>query len=67
MYMRFVFVSTPVHVYGQSDRCWTAIVMDFNACSAALPTSGWHKLMAGCKCKVREAWNARQCNKGTEP
>ena len=26
--MLFVFVCAPVHAYGHSDRCWTAIVMD---------------------------------------
>ena len=38
--MLFVFVCTPVHVYGQSDRCWTAIVMDSFAYWAALSTAG---------------------------
>ena len=31
MYMGMLFVCTPVHVYDQSDRCWFAAVMDFNA------------------------------------
>ena len=66
MYKRFVFVSTPVHVYGLSGRCWTAILVDFNAYWAALPTNGWHILMEGCKCKVREALNGQQFNKGTK-
>ena len=42
-----------------------AIVMDFNASSAALPTGGWHSLLAGCiKCvrpamagSVTETWS----------
>ena len=42
--MLCVFVCTPVHVhvYVQFDRCWTAIVINFNAYRAALPTGGWH-------------------------
>ena len=51
----------PVHAYGHSDKCWTAIVMDFNVYLAALPTGGWHRLLAGCNCKVWEAWNKQQC------
>ena len=34
--MLCVFVYAPVHVYGQSDRCWAAVVIDFNAYWAAL-------------------------------
>ena len=59
--MLFVFVCALVLVYGHSDRCWTAIVMDFNVCLAALPTGGWHELLAGCNCKVWKAWNRQQC------
>ena len=33
----------------------------FNVYLAALPTGGWHRLMAGCNRKVREAWNRQQC------
>ena len=51
--MLCVFVCAPVHVYGQSDRCWAAIVIDFNAYWAALPTGGCHRLLAGRNCKVR--------------
>ena len=36
--MLFVFLCAPVHVYGQSDRYWTAIVIYFNPYWAALPT-----------------------------
>ena len=61
--MQFVFVCAPVHVYGQSDRCWAATVIDFNAYWAALPTDGCHRLLAGRNCKVREAWNGWQCNR----
>ena len=42
--MLFVFVCAPVHAYGHFDRCWTAVVMDFNIYLAAPPTGGWHKL-----------------------
>ena len=55
-----------VHVYGQSDRCWAPIVIDFNAYQAALPTGRCHRLLAGRNCKVREAWNGWKYNKGTE-
>ena len=41
-------------VYGQYDRCWIAIVMNFTAYTA---TGGWHRLLAGCSCKAREDWN----------
>ena len=43
----------PVHVYDESDRCWTAIVNDFNAYWAALPTGRWHSLLAGHNCTVQ--------------
>ena len=56
-------VCMPVHVYGHSDRCWTAIVMDFNIYWVELPTGGWHKLLAGCNCKYQEAWKGQQCNR----
>ena len=46
---------------GHSDRCWIAIVMDFDVYWAALPTGGWHRLLADCKCKERVPWNTRQC------
>ena len=49
-----VRASTPI---GQCDRCWTAIVMDFNACWGALPRPN---------CNVRKALNGRQCNRGME-
>ena len=42
-----VFVSMPVHVYGQSDRSWAAVIIDFNAYWATLPTGGGHKILAG--------------------
>ena len=42
-------------MYGQSDRQWTAIVMGFYAYWAALPTIGWHRLLAGRNCKVKVA------------
>ena len=42
MYAVCVFVCGPVHVYDQSDRCWAALVIDFNAYWAALPTGGCH-------------------------
>ena len=48
MYMMFVFVCVPV--YGPSDRCWTAIVMDSIVYWVVLPTGGWHKLLAGYNC-----------------
>ena len=35
--------------------------MDFNVYWAALPTGGWHRLLAGCNCKVWDAWNRQQC------
>ena len=35
--MLCVFTFLSVHVYGQSDRCWAAIVIDFNAYWDALP------------------------------
>ena len=62
-----------VCVYGQSDRCWTAIVMDFNAYWAALPSGGWHGLLK-CKCKVcvcvwrggEGAGMAGKCSRGME-
>ena len=63
--MLFVFVCMPVHAYGKSGRCWTAIVMNFNVYLATLPTGGWYRLLAGCNCKDREAWN-RQQYPGTE-
>ena len=25
----------------------------------------FHRLLAGCKCEVREGWNGLQCNRGT--
>ena len=53
MYLLFVFVCTPVHVYDPSDRCWIAIVMDFNAYLTELPTDRWHGLLEGHNCKVR--------------
>ena len=53
-YKLFVFVCTPVLVYGQFDRCWIAIVMDFNAYCTALHTGGWHRLLARCNCEVWE-------------
>ena len=59
--MLFMFVCSPVHMYGHSDRSWAAIVVDFNVCWAALPTGGWHRLLAVCNCKAWEAWNKRQC------
>ena len=59
--MLFVFVCVPVHLHGHSDRCWSARVMDFNVYWVALPTGGRHTLLVGCSCKVREAWNRRQC------
>ena len=59
--MLFMFVCTPVHVYSQSDRCWTAIVMGFNVYWAALPSGGRDSLLTGCNCKVREAWKRRKC------
>ena len=63
--MLSMFVCTPAHVHGLSDRCWTAIVMDFNACWTALPTGGWHRLLAGHNCKVWKSCNHWQCNRGT--
>ena len=36
--MLCVFVCAPVHVHGQSDTCWAAIVIDLNVYWAALPT-----------------------------
>ena len=48
-------------MYGHPDRWQTAIVMHFNVNWAALPTGGWHRLLAGCNCKVWEAWIRRQC------
>ena len=59
--MLFVFVCAPEHVYSQSDRCWTAKVMGFNVYWAALFSGGRDRLLAGCNCKVREAWKRRQC------
>ena len=38
MYMLRVCVRACACVYGQYDRCWTAIVIDFNAYWAPLPT-----------------------------
>ena len=59
----------PVHqqcacvcVYSQSDRCWTAIVLDFNANWAALPTGGWHGVLVGLNCNMWEAWIGWQCS-----
>ena len=46
-----------------SDRCWAAIDINFNAYWAALPTGGCHTLLAGCSCRVREAWNGWQSKK----
>ena len=66
MYMLCLFVCVPMHVHGQCDRCWTAIVMEFNAYWAALSTGGWHILLAGRSCKLREAWNGQQCNRAIE-
>ena len=60
------FVSAPAQVYGPFDRCWTAIVVDFNAYWAALPSGKCHRLLAERNCKVHEAWNGWQCNRGTE-
>ena len=42
----------PVHVYSQSDRCWTAIVMGFNLYWAALPSGGGDSLLEGCIAKL---------------
>ena len=66
MYMLFMIVCVPVDVHGQSDRCWTSVVMDFNAYWAALPTDGWHRLLAGRSCKVRDACSGQQCNSSTD-
>ena len=45
-----------VGVYDQSDRWWTALVMDFIAYWAALPTGGcMHRLLAECSCNMRDA------------
>ena len=35
--------------------------MDFNAYWAALPTGGWHIVLARKNCNMFEAWNGRQC------
>ena len=52
-------------MYGQSDKVVDCIiVMDFYACRAAMHTVGWHRLLAAPNCKVREAWNGPQCNRG---
>ena len=61
--MLFMFVCSPVHAYGHSDRCWTATVIDFNVYLAALPTGGWHSLPTGCNCKIWESWNRQESNK----
>ena len=69
MYMLFVLVCVFGRAYGQSDRCWAAIVMVFNAYWAALLTGGWHTcrlLAAGCKCEVREAWTGQKCNRSLQ-
>ena len=59
MYMLLCLCAcTPVDVYGQSHRCWNAIVMDFNSYWAALPTGGWRRLSARCNCKVWELGEA---------
>ena len=51
-----------MHVYSQSDSCCTVIVMGFNVYWAALPSGGRDSLLAGCNCKVREAWKRWQHN-----
>ena len=35
--------------------------MDFNAYWAALPTGGWHIVLARKNCYMFEAWNSRHC------
>ena len=55
-----MFACVPVHVYGHSDMCSTAIVMDFNVYRAALPTGGWHRLLAG---YLKMEW-AQRYNRG---
>ena len=66
-YMLFLLCATLcMCIHGQSDRCWTAIVINFNAYWSALPTGGWHRLLAGRNCKVWDACNGWQCNVGTE-
>ena len=44
LFVKGVCVCVCVHTgaCGQTDRCWTAIVMDFNAYWVALPTGGRH-------------------------
>ena len=44
-----------------NDRCWTAIVLGFNVYWAALPSGGRSSLLAGCNCKVLEAWKRQRC------
>ena len=56
-----MFVCAPVHVYNQSDRCWTTIVMGFNVYWAALLSGRFDSLLAGCNCKIWEAWKTWQC------
>ena len=48
-------------MHAQSDRCWTAIVLNFDAYWAALPTGGWYGVLAGSKSNVREGWNDWKC------
>ena len=59
-----MFVCEPMHMYAQSDRCWDAIVIDFNAYWDALPIGGCHRLLAGHSCILQEARNGWQCNRG---
>ena len=59
--MLFVLVCVPVHVYSQSGRCWTAIVMVSMSIGLHWASGGHDSLLAGCNCKVQEAWKSRQC------
>ena len=43
-----VHVCVCMCVYGQCDRCWTATMMDFNACRAALPVGWWQDKIEMC-------------------
>ena len=55
MYMLFMLcVSLCMCMHGQSDRCWTALVVDFNTYWFALSTGGWHRLLQGAvvKCGI---------------
>ena len=56
----YVFCA-PVHVYGQSDKCWTAVVLDFNATELHCLLVGGTDYWQG----VWEAWNGQQRNRGT--